>query len=34
MPDLMAAFKKSLQDIKQKEQQNGDYMIEWTAMNK
>ena len=34
MPDLMAAFKKSLQDIKQKEQQNGDYEIEWAAMNK
>lgn len=34
MPDLMAAFKKSLQDIKQKEQQNGDYTIEWAAMNK
>lgn len=34
MPDLMAAFKKSLQDIKQKEQQNGEYEIEWAAMNK
>lgn len=33
MPDLMAAFRKSIQDIKQKEQQNGDYDIEWAAMN-
>ena len=33
MPALMTAFRKSLQDIKQKEQQNGDYTIEWAAMN-
>ena len=31
--DLLATFRKSLQEIKAKEQANSDYKVEWDAMN-